>query len=91
MLSFLAQYQGTIPSRRLFLNRGSLAWGEDNGAAIAVGELVTTNTAWRSDLEFSNGTAARKAKAAWKSTDTTGATTASADRGAAETDSDPAR
>jgi len=90
VLSFLAQYQGTIPSRRLFLNRGSLAWGEDKRAGIAVGELVTT-TAWRSDMEFSNGTAARKAKAARKSTDTTGAATASADRGAAETDSDPAR
>jgi hypothetical protein len=41
----LGTVPGNIPSRRLFLNHGSLAWGEDKRAAIAVGELVTTNTA----------------------------------------------
>jgi len=42
-------------------------------------------------MEFSNGPAAGKAEAARKSADTTGAATASADRGAAEADSDTAR
>ena len=41
-------------------------------------------------MEVSNGTAAGKAEAARKSADTTGAATTSADRGAAEADSDTA-
>ena len=41
-------------------------------------------------MEVSNGTAAGKAEAAGKSANTTGAATTSADRGAAEADSDTA-